>query len=61
MKKTYEAPRLTNHGNVSEITAFSFDSSKKDTYFGPPMASTPLLSGTGSLDGCVKDSSGKCI
>ena len=34
MKKSYEAPKLTNHGTVSSITEASFATSPSDTVFG---------------------------
>lgn len=53
MKKTYSAPKLTNHGSVNAVTAVTADSSRVDTLFGPPGGSTPITDGTGSLDACI--------
>jgi hypothetical protein len=50
MKKIYEAPKLVNHGTVSNITAFTFQPGPQDTFFSGGVAVTE---GTGSYDGCV--------
>ena len=51
--KTYIKPELTTHGLVNELTTQSNDSSRKDTFFGPPNASTIISEGLGSLDACI--------
>jgi hypothetical protein len=51
MKKLYAAPRLLNHGTVSEITAESLDSNKSDFIYGTALGTQ---SGNGgSFDACV--------
>ncbi|MBU7583784.1 MAG: lasso peptide [Nostoc sp. TH1S01] len=53
MKKTYSAPKLTNHGSVNEVTAVTQDSARQDTLFGPPGGTTVVSNDQGSLDSCI--------
>jgi hypothetical protein len=52
MKKFYEAPKLTNHGNVSSITEASTATSPADTVFGEDGV-TIIGTLTGSPDACT--------
>ncbi|MBW4630354.1 MAG: lasso peptide [Iphinoe sp. HA4291-MV1] len=52
MKKTYEAPKLLNHGSISEITALTGGSNRTDFLFGTD-GQTALSSSQGSLDACI--------
>jgi hypothetical protein len=58
MKKTYNAPTLTSHGSVSQLTGFTFDFSAGDILFGQTDASNQ--GGTGSLNACVQKN-GVCV
>lgn len=51
MKKSYEAPKLTNHGTVSSITEASNNGSPVDTVFGEN--GLPIGNLTGSFDACT--------
>ncbi|MBE9213094.1 lasso peptide [Plectonema cf. radiosum LEGE 06105] len=51
MKKSYEAPKLTNHGTVNSITQASVKGSPVDTVFGEDGSIIGNL--TGSLDACT--------
>jgi len=52
MKKTYQAPKMLNHGSVSEITAFTGGVNRTDILFGTDGQPTGTT-GHGSLDGCL--------
>ncbi len=60
MKKSYEAPKLINHGSVSSITEASVASAPSDVVFGPQGQVIGTL--TGSLDSCtfVNDDNDDC-
>ncbi|WP_017317178.1 lasso peptide [Mastigocladopsis repens] len=65
MKKTYQTPKLLNHGSVSEITALTGGSNRTDFLFGTD-GQTTLASASGSLDACIfgqgkPTSEDKCI
>ena len=51
MKKSYEAPKLTNHGTVSSITEASATGSPVDTVFGEDGSVLGNL--TGTVDACT--------
>lgn len=51
MKKTYEVPKLTTHGSISEITLVSRDSTSTDVLLGTN--NQTLSSGLGSTDACL--------
>ncbi len=62
MKKAYESPRLTVHGNVEQITNAIGMSSAKDMIFGPmgnPIAGPPGFD-TGSFDLCTTKDDVNC-
>ncbi len=63
MKKTYESPRLTVHGNVEQITNAIGSSSAKDMIFGPRgnvIAGPPGLD-SGSFDLCTTNNDINCL
>ena len=51
MKKSYKAPKLTNHGTVSSITEASVQGTPVDTVFGEDGSVLDNL--TGSFDACT--------
>ena len=55
MKKEYNTPELTEHGDVEEITQAFGPSSVKDTVFvgGANIPGGTTITGTGSRDGIV--------
>lgn len=57
MKKSYEAPKLINHGSVSSITEASFATAPSDVVFGPDGV-TPIGTLTGSIDACTNGVTG---
>ncbi len=63
MKKTYESPRLTVHGNVEQITNAIGESSAKDTIFGPKgnVIAGPPGFDTGSFDLCATKDDVNCL
>ena len=53
MKKTYETPKMTVHGDIEKITNAFGDRNVNDTAFGPnnQVINNPAGFETGSLDG----------
>ncbi len=51
MKKTYEAPKLSNHGTVAQMTNF-FGTGNGDTLTGPD--GTVVGNNNGSIDACAQ-------
>jgi hypothetical protein len=58
MKKAYSAPRLFNHGNISEVTEANLTSNASDQIFGTQQGTVPGPGG--SLDACVSRDIRKC-
>ncbi|GAB1545532.1 hypothetical protein NUACC21_82080 [Scytonema sp. NUACC21] len=52
MKKVYEAPKLLNHGSISEITALTGGSTRTDFLFGANGQPTGITD-QGSFDACI--------
>ncbi len=59
MKKTYEAPKLTNHGTVAQMTNF-FGKGDGDTLIGPGPNDDTGNPG-GSIDACATFDQGNCF
>jgi hypothetical protein len=59
MKKIYEAPKLSNHGTVAQMTNF-FGTAGTDKFTGPN--GSVVSTGTGSIDACAtQPGSGTCL
>lgn len=57
MKKAYQAPKLTNHGTVAQMTNH-FGSGAGDTFTGPN--SNVVSTSAGSIDACAQVG-GNCL
>ena len=59
MKRSYEAPKLINHGTVSNLTAASSESAPSDFVFGEQGEVIGTI--TGTLDACSFGDMRQCI